>query len=94
MGLGKLFSGLKRTRDRLASGLSRLLGIKRKLDREFLEELEEVLYTSDLGKVGTDIVSELGAAYEKREIKDSDEVPAFGSTAARARSRARPRGRP
>ena len=77
MVLGKLFSGLKRTRDRLASGLSRLLRIKRKLDQGFLEELEEVLYTSDLGKVGTDIVRELGDAYDKREVKDSGEVPAF-----------------
>ena len=77
MVLGKLFAGLKKTRDRLASGLGRLFSIGRKLDEGFLAELEEVLYTSDLGPTGSEIVAELEAAWRKREIRETSEVPEF-----------------
>lgn len=77
MVLGRIFSGLARTRARFASGLSRLLGIDRKLDEDFLEELEEVLYTADLGSTGTEIVHELQESYRKREISKTSEVLSF-----------------
>ncbi len=77
MVFGKLFKGLKKTRDRLTSGLSRLFGIGRKLDEAFLDELEEVLYTSDLGPTGSEIVEQLKVAYKKRQIEDAEKVPAF-----------------
>ncbi len=75
--LGKLFAGLKKTRDRLTQGLSRLFGVGRKLDDDFLEELEEVLYTADLGPTGSEIVNQLKESYRKKEIAESAEVPAF-----------------
>ena len=56
MVFGKLFAGLKKTRERLSSGLSRLFTMGRKLDEDFLDELEEVLYTADLGPTGSDLV--------------------------------------
>ena len=77
MVLGRIFSGLARTRARFASGLGRLLGINRKLDDEFLEELEEVLYTSDSGSTGTEIVEELQESYRQREILETSEVLPF-----------------
>jgi fused signal recognition particle receptor len=77
MVFGKLFAGLKKTRDKLASGLSRLFGGGRKLDQAFLDELEEVLYTSDLGPTGSRIVEQLQQAWKRREIGEASEVPAF-----------------
>lgn len=77
MVFGKLFQGLKKTRDKLASGLSRLFGGGRKLDRAFLDELEEVLYTSDLGPTGSKIVQELEQAWKRREVEATEDVPAF-----------------
>ncbi len=76
MVFGKLLSALKKTRDVLTAGLSRLFS-GRKLDEAFLEDLEEVLYNSDLGPVGTRIVEDLKVSYKKREVKDIAEVPPF-----------------
>lgn len=76
MVFGKLLQALKKTRDVLTAGLARLF-TGRKLDEAFLEELEEVLYNSDLGPVGTRVVDELKVAYKKREVKETAEVPAF-----------------
>ena len=76
MVFGKLLGALKKTRDLLTAGLSRLFS-GRKLDEQFLEELEEVLYNSDLGPVGTRVVEELKVAYRKKEVKETAEVPAF-----------------
>ncbi len=77
MVFGKLFKGLKKTRDRLTAGLSRLFGGGRKLDDDFLDELEEVLYTADLGPTGSAVVDELKQAYRRREIAEVEQVPAF-----------------
>ncbi len=77
MVFGKLLSALKKTRDVLTAGLGRLFAIGRKLDEAFLEELEEVLYNSDLGPVGTKVVEDLKAAWKRREVKETAEVPAF-----------------
>lgn len=77
MVFGKLLSALKKTREVLSSGLSRLFSLGRKLDEEFLDELEHVLYQADLGTTGSQIVDELKVAYKKREITDVDKVPAY-----------------
>jgi fused signal recognition particle receptor len=76
MVFGKLLAALKKTRDVLTAGLSRLFH-GRQLDAAFLEDLEEVLYNSDLGPIGTEVVAELTAAYRKKEVRDIGEVPAF-----------------
>jgi fused signal recognition particle receptor len=77
MVFAKLFAGLRKTREKLAAGLARLFGGGRKLDEAFLDELEEVLYGSDLGPTGTRIVEELKVAWKKRQIEDTAAVPAF-----------------
>jgi fused signal recognition particle receptor len=76
MVFGKLLSALKKTRDVLTNGLARLFK-GRQLDEALIDDLEEVLYNSDLGPVGSQIVEDLKAAYKKKEIKDTAEVPAF-----------------
>lgn len=74
---GKLFKALKKTRDVLGRGLSRLFGRGRKLDADFLDELEHVLYQADLGPVGTRVVEDLKQAYARRELAETEQVPAF-----------------
>lgn len=76
MVFGKLLNALKKTRDVLTTGLARLFK-GRQLDDDFLDELEELLYNSDLGPLGTKIVDELKISYKKKEIKETEEVPAF-----------------
>lgn len=76
MVFGKLIKALKKTRDVLTTGLSRLFK-GRQLDDAFLDELEEVLYNSDLGPLGTKIVDELKVSYKNKEIKTTEEVPGF-----------------
>ncbi len=76
MVFGKLLGALKKTREVLTKGLNRLFK-GRQLDEDLLDELEEVLYQSDLGPLGTRIVDDLKAAYRKKEIKTTEEVPAF-----------------
>jgi fused signal recognition particle receptor len=73
MVFGKLFQGLKKTREKLASSLRSLFG-RRKLDEAFLDELEQVLFTADLGKTGMALVEEIKEAYRKKEIADTDAV--------------------
>jgi fused signal recognition particle receptor len=72
--LGKLFRGLSKTRERLAAGLSRLFTLGRKLDEELLDQLEEVLYTADLGPTGAEVVEELKTAYRRKQIREASEV--------------------
>ena len=40
MVFGRLWRGLTKTRDKITTGLKRLLTIGRKLDEDFLDELE------------------------------------------------------
>ena len=47
--LGKLGSGLKKTRDRLNSGLGRIFAGKGKIDEELLEDLEATFLQTDMG---------------------------------------------
>ncbi len=77
MVFGKLVRALKKTRQALSEGLGRLFHGNRKLDDDFLDELEHVLYQGDLGPIGTEIVEDLKTAYRKREIEDTSAVPAF-----------------
>lgn len=77
MVLGKLFAGLKKTRERLSTGLANLLRPGRKLDEELLSELEETLYTADLGSTGSELIEELQGAYRSRKIREVEEVLPF-----------------
>ena len=85
MVFGKLFGALKKTREKLTAGLGRLFSFGRKLDEAFLDELEELLYHGDLGPVGTEITGELKAAWKKREVKETADVPKFLRERLRAR---------
>ena len=77
MVFGRLLRGLTKTRDKLVAGLSKLFTLGRKLDDAFLDELEEVLYSADLGATGSRVVEEIKQAYKRREVKEVAEVPAL-----------------
>ncbi len=83
--LGRLRAALGKTRDSLALGLKKLLSIGRDLDDALLDELEETLYTADLGATGTQIIAEARQAWKMRDLKTTTDVRAFLGRAIRAR---------
>ncbi|MDK1031764.1 MAG: signal recognition particle receptor subunit alpha, partial [Planctomycetia bacterium] len=71
----KFRRGLARTRDRLAGSLRSLFTIGRKIDADFLDELEEALILGDIGVETTQkIVEDLKAAYHDREIEKGEDL--------------------
>ena len=84
MVFGKLFGALRKTRDAISRGFSRLLH-GRQLDDALLEELEAVLYGADLGNTATVVVRELKEAWKRKEVRDVQDVPAFLRRALLAR---------
>ena len=72
--LKRLRASLARTRKKLASGLSKLFGLNRDLDEAFLAELEEVLYSSDLGPAGLALLKTLRQEFKERKLKTTGEV--------------------
>lgn len=66
----KLGLGLKKTSDKITSGIKDIVS-KRKIDKGVLEELEELLIASDLGvKASADIIEAFGAQKFDKEISD------------------------
>ena len=75
MGLfDRLKTRLGKTRAKLSDGISGLFCGGRPMDDALLRELEEMLYTSDLGPLATDLVAELTRAHRRGEIKGEDDV--------------------
>ena len=75
MGLfSKLKERLTRTRKALSDGITGLFRGGRPLDDELLGELEELLYSADLGSVSAEVVAELGRAHKRGEIKGEEDV--------------------
>lgn len=76
--LSKLKEGLQKTRAKLAAGMKAILTIGRKLDVECLDQIEEMLVTSDIGPaVAAKIVADLQKAYKDKAIEDSSKVLDF-----------------
>ena len=46
---GKLKGGLSKTREKIVNSISETISGKAKIDEEVLEDLEEILITSDIG---------------------------------------------
>lgn len=73
--LSKLREGLGKTRNALMGGIESVMRSFVKIDEEFLEELEEILITSDVG-VGAseDIIEELRERIRDDRIKTKDDT--------------------
>lgn len=76
MGLfDKLKKGLKKTKESLLSGIGSMLKSFTRIDEDLMEELEEILITSDLGMPATEhIMTELRAKIKAEGLKDPADV--------------------
>lgn len=75
MGLfDRLKDRLTKTRTALADGLSALFRGGRPIDAALLGELEEQLYTADMGPLATSLVEELGRLHKRGELHGEDDV--------------------
>ena len=75
MGLfDRLKQRLERTRSALSDGLSSIFRGGRAIDQSLLDDLEELLYTSDLGPVATSLTEELARLHKRGELKGEDDV--------------------
>ena len=73
LGLDKLKTGLKKTRDKISSGMKAVFAIARKVDADFLEEVEETLLAADIGPKATlELVDDIQDAYKSGEVKDTE----------------------
>jgi fused signal recognition particle receptor len=73
----RLFKGLAKTREKLSSGLKSVFSLDRTLDDDFIDELEEVLYLSDMGTTAVRAIDRIKEAYKSREIKSTEDVREF-----------------
>lgn len=77
MGLfDRLKARLVKTRETITDGITGLFKGGRPLDAALLGELEELLYTSDLGAAATGVVAELGRLAKRGDVKDEAGVRA------------------
>jgi fused signal recognition particle receptor len=75
MGLfDRLKERLSKTRAVISDGISGLFRGGRPIDQALFDELEELLYTSDLGAVANEVCAELARAHKRGEIKGEDDV--------------------
>lgn len=71
----KLKEGLGKTKSSFDEKLNSAFSAFRKVDEELLEELEEILITSDIGlDTSVNIISNLRTKIKKENIKESEEV--------------------
>ena len=69
---------LDKTRQKLATSLSSVLGIGRKIDEQLLDELEETLIRDDIGVETTaKLIADLREAYRHREVATGDDIVPF-----------------
>jgi len=73
----KLKAGLSKTRAALAEGLNNIFKKFRRVDEDLMDELEELLITSDIGvETSMEILDTLRDKIKTDNIKDPDEVKA------------------
>lgn len=74
----RLTRGLAKTRSRITDGLQDLFRAGRKIDAEFLEQLEETLILADIGVQTTmHIIDDLSERYRDREIEKGEDLLAI-----------------
>jgi fused signal recognition particle receptor len=71
----RLKEGLTKTRTGFTGRIDRLVFGKKEIDEELMEELEEILFTSDLGVAATqEIIDHVREKVKRRELKDADRL--------------------
>ncbi len=72
--LDRLKARLGKTRAAISDNLSGLFRGGRKIDQALLDELEELLYTSDLGPMAGELTTELARLHKRGELKGEEDV--------------------
>ena len=72
--LGKLRSGLTKTRESLVKKIGGLVGLHKKLDRELLDDLEEILLKADVGVTGTTNIIQAMEVLSRKEKTTNPEM--------------------
>lgn len=71
----KLKQGLNKTKESINEKINNVFSNFRKVDEDFLEELEEALIMSDIGiETSTKIISNLRERIKKKKIEDEEQV--------------------
>jgi fused signal recognition particle receptor len=71
----RLKQGLSKTRSGLTGKLDKLLSTGKAIDENLLDELEEILYTSDLGVVAVqELIEMVRMGVARKELKDPEKV--------------------
>lgn len=74
----KLKSGLSKTRANFTDRIGNLVGLSASIDDDFLDELEVILLSGDVGvKTTNKLINAVREAAKKRNIKDTQEVLPF-----------------
>jgi len=69
----RLQTGLSKTRNSIAGRLDRIFLGKKEITEDLLEELEEILFTSDLGVATTqELIESVQEKVKRRELKDPE----------------------
>ncbi len=69
---------LGKTRDKISTSLSSVLSLRRNIDQDLLDKLEETLISDDIGVETTEkLVSDLRQAYHNRQIATTDDILPF-----------------
>jgi fused signal recognition particle receptor len=77
MRAGKLWSRLSKTRTRLTDRINAMLKGKREIDPTFLEELEEILLTSDIGvDITGQLIERLRQDIDREHLKNLEQLKA------------------
>jgi fused signal recognition particle receptor len=90
---GRLKQGLQKTKDGLVGRIDVLLLGKKEVDADTLEELEEILITSDIGvKTTTELIRTLEQRLGRNELKDGEALRSAlkGEILARLRAHHQP----
>jgi len=74
---GRLRQGLSKTRDSFTGRLDRLFLGKKEITEDLLEDLEEILFTSDIGVAATqELIDSVQEKVARKELKDPEKVKA------------------
>lgn len=80
---GRLRAGLSRSTERLTGGITSVFTIRRRLDDDVLEELEEVLIMADLGpSTAAKLTASLAKSKFNKEVSDEEVREAFADDIA------------
>jgi fused signal recognition particle receptor len=72
--LDRIKTRLERTRSALSDGISGLFRGGREMDAALLGELEELLYSADLGALAHELVEDLKRSHKRGELTGEDDV--------------------